>query len=339
MNTLCVLPAHNEAKTILKTLASLRNQFCCVVVIIDNCTDNTAQIVQNCGIDYYTTINNKQKKAGALNQYFLNHKEIFEAFKYIVVADSDTIFDEFSIYYAKNFLEREFNHAAVCSKAGIIHPHNFKNLFHRYLWEMQNIEYGCFDSERVETAGNIKVAQGMFSMYRSDVLLSTLKFRGIVYQGITEDYELTLHLKSRGWKISSDLSIKAYTEVPIKLKELWAQRVRWLYGGIDALVSHGYKKHTMKDWNGHILFWIIWMAQIFLILASNFHVGISITAVVVLAVGFLNMIIRLKYVSHKPNAIFLFTILPIVVYSWFNIATLAAAWFFYLTKSKKIEWR
>ena len=66
-----LVPAHNEALTIVATLESLWRQTRPpdkVVVVADNCTDDTADLARRHGADVFTTVGNTDKKAGALNQ-------------------------------------------------------------------------------------------------------------------------------------------------------------------------------------------------------------------------------------------------------------------------------
>ena len=66
-----LVPAHDEALTIGATLESLWGQTRPpdrVVVVADNCTDDTADIAREHGAEVFTTVGNTEKKAGALNQ-------------------------------------------------------------------------------------------------------------------------------------------------------------------------------------------------------------------------------------------------------------------------------
>ncbi|WP_250779584.1 glycosyltransferase [Weissella diestrammenae] len=63
-----VIPAHNEAEGIQATVLALKKQVDEVIVICDNCTDNTQELAQAAGARAYVTVNNTARKAGALNQ-------------------------------------------------------------------------------------------------------------------------------------------------------------------------------------------------------------------------------------------------------------------------------
>ena len=66
-----LIPAHNEAACIADTIASLRSQShqpARIVVVADNCTDETVAIARGAGVEVFETVGNTKKKAGALNQ-------------------------------------------------------------------------------------------------------------------------------------------------------------------------------------------------------------------------------------------------------------------------------
>jgi hypothetical protein len=66
-----LVPAHDEADRILHTLAGLRRQTLPptrIVVVADNCSDDTVPLALSAGAEVYETVGNRHKKAGALNQ-------------------------------------------------------------------------------------------------------------------------------------------------------------------------------------------------------------------------------------------------------------------------------
>ncbi|WP_336032871.1 glycosyltransferase family 2 protein [Geodermatophilus sp. FMUSA9-8] len=66
-----LVPAHDEADQIAATLAGLRRQTlppARVVVVADNCSDETVAIARAAGAEVFETVGNTDKKAGALNQ-------------------------------------------------------------------------------------------------------------------------------------------------------------------------------------------------------------------------------------------------------------------------------
>jgi poly-beta-1,6-N-acetyl-D-glucosamine synthase len=66
-----LVPAHDEGDRITDTLAGLRRQTLPpdrVLVVADNCSDDTAALARAAGAEVLETVGNRAKKAGALNQ-------------------------------------------------------------------------------------------------------------------------------------------------------------------------------------------------------------------------------------------------------------------------------
>ncbi|MEO6998099.1 MAG: glycosyltransferase family 2 protein, partial [Terracoccus sp.] len=90
MTILALIPAHNEANGIAATITSLRQQSHPpdrIVVVADNCTDDTATIATDGGAEVFTTQGNTARKAGALNQAISSLPDLPE---HVLVMDADT---------------------------------------------------------------------------------------------------------------------------------------------------------------------------------------------------------------------------------------------------------
>jgi glycosyltransferase involved in cell wall biosynthesis len=90
-----LIPAHNEAAGLGATLDSLNAQTVLphrVVVICDNCTDDTEAVAAAHGAAAIRTRGNKDKKAGALNQAFTALEDLGKENPggYVLVMDADT---------------------------------------------------------------------------------------------------------------------------------------------------------------------------------------------------------------------------------------------------------
>lgn len=71
LHVIALIPAHNEAESLGDTLHALAKQTlqpARVIVIADNCVDETAEIARANGAEVFSTVGNTERKAGALNQ-------------------------------------------------------------------------------------------------------------------------------------------------------------------------------------------------------------------------------------------------------------------------------
>lgn len=322
MKSLILIPAHNEENNIEASISGAQKQtvHADLIVICDNCTDNTEQITKNMRGKIFKTINNTHKKSGALNQAL---KKFMNNYDYILIQDADTTIAPNLLSIAINQLSNDNKLGAVCSKAGVknITPTTWSE---ELWWRFQRIEYGIFDSSRIETLGNIKVLHGMATVYRTKALNDVFKKFGRVYdeKNITEDYELTICIKELKWEVTANLSMGAWTSVPTKFKELWIQRIRWFRGGIDVLRTHGLNRVTAIEFVQHGLFMILTTLNLFIMsmLCYMIYIGEAMSIhplfYVVLAITTLDGLYRLRYVQnlHPKEIIIRIGIVPFSLY-------------------------
>jgi biofilm PGA synthesis N-glycosyltransferase PgaC len=256
-----LVPAHNEEDIIEDTIASLMNQTLplkYILVISDNCTDNTIKIVKRLQRKYgrdqlrlMQTVGNTHKKAGALNQGFLALKD---RPKYIFGMDSDTILHPSIIEAGVKQFEREPNTAGICSAYRTLPLKGDYSRWQRYLWRLQNIEFGLANAWRVENHRSARVLPGVSVIFRTKALRALQKTHADhtiwATDSLVEDYRLTLELKDLGWDVKSSLDMISWSDVPLKLRGkggLFDQRQRWYSGTVDELRQRGLKKHSRYE--------------------------------------------------------------------------------------------
>jgi len=88
-----LIPAHNEEKVLRDTLASLIPQICVergdrLIVIADNCTDSTAQIARDAGVEVLERFNTIQRGKGYALDHGLRHLEA-DAPSILLMMDAD----------------------------------------------------------------------------------------------------------------------------------------------------------------------------------------------------------------------------------------------------------
>ena len=299
-----LIPAHDEEKNITEAVKHLQDQTigCNVIVVCDNCKDNTKNIAESLGASIFESAKNIHRKSGALNQVL---SQVLDKYDIILVQDADTTIASDVIEIGLEELGKDSKLGAICSKAGVkdIHP---KSMREELWWRLQRIEYATFDTSRVETRGAIKVIHGMAAMYRSKALLDVKRKWGRIYDehNITEDYELTVCLKELGWKVTACLEMKAFTKVPTTFKELWIQRVRWFRGGVDVLRTHGLNRVTGYEYVQHLLFAILTMINVTIIAGVSYAIysgqGLQIQPLfyAVIAITTIDGLYRLRYVEN-----------------------------------------
>lgn len=263
--------------------------FSFVLVISDNSTDNTIKIVKRLQRKYGTkklrlmkTVGNTHKKAGALNQGFQAVRR--NRSNFIFSMDSDTIIDSRMVEEAVNQFQVEPNTAGICSAYRTLPLPNEASHWQRFLWRLQNIEFGLANAWRVENYDSARVLPGVSVMFRTKALSEVYKKnKGTVWatDSLVEDYRLTLELKDMGWDTKSSLRMISWSDVPLRLfgkGGLFDQRQRWYSGTVDELRHRGIKKHSRYE-----LFTII-------LLAVNFIMRLVLIAAYLTIIGMGNHI-------------------------------------------------
>ena len=336
-----IVPIHNKEKYVLNTLKSIEKQKyknINLILLMDNCTDNSESIIRG-SIDslnirkyeIYYSKDNKYKKSGALNQLFFNRMN--EIDDYIMILDADTVIDDDTITNGLNKLLSDDRLGAVCSKAGVT-DFDGNNLWEKIVWSVQHIEYAQFDSHRIETEESIKVIHGMCAIFRKEALLEVLEARlsmnkpNNIYleDNLVEDYELTIFLKMLNWKVSACIDMKAFTEVPLSVRELFIQRLRWLRGGVDTLTFHGYNKATYKDKLSNILFIVILFMKSIIFLSVMKYVlsnGLYLpnkSVMLVFILSYIDSLYRIRYIDkiYPIDIIIKIIYIPEIIYGWFQ---------------------
>jgi len=356
-NIVTFVPAHNEANVIRTTIESLLSQTYKVdiVVINDNCTDDTASIVKsiaatNTCVTLIETVGNKFKKSGALNAAFQTIN--LDPYNYVLSVDADTVVAPDLVEQALIEFQFDPQLGAVCSRAGVVKQAT-NGFFEKLIYHWQYVEYAEFDRSRVGQDRRIKVAHGMCAMYKVEAIKDVMskrkaaeKLDSTVFDvhNITEDYELTITLKELGYHIAAGFGMYAWTSVPLNLTDLWRQRVRWLRGGLDTLWEHGWNRSTRKDILKAGFFWIMLLFQGILLGYAIIDIvngvfRLNSTVMLVILIMYVDCVYTLRYIQHpeKWDVIVRLTFIPQLLYAWFTIAQQLYAYYLFFFKPNQ-EW-
>jgi cellulose synthase/poly-beta-1,6-N-acetylglucosamine synthase-like glycosyltransferase len=245
------VPAHNEAEQIGATVRSILSQTYPVtrlIVIADNCTDSTAEIAAAHGAEVHRTVDNRHKKAGALNRGFelLRPGEV----DYVMQMDADT-------ELIPEFIERCLpaltspRVGGVCARF-IPKPGLGDTWFQRLLVKLQRIEYLRYDG-MLSRHRDPSVLSGTASIYAYDALAQVAALyrcpdpRPWNQHSLVEDYRLTLDIKHLGYRAIVPPGARVYTDVPTTFRALWRQRIRWSGGTLAELEKHGWCRYTRRE--------------------------------------------------------------------------------------------
>lgn len=245
-----VIPAHDEATEIGPTLVALSAQVPAhrTVVVCDNCTDGTEDIARRHGALVMTTVDNRDKKAGALNQAMDRLLPVLTEDDRVLVLDADTRLGPEFVMTAQADLSAEPRRGAV---GGIF----YGNEPHGLLQRCQANEYARY-ARQIDRERRVMVLSGTAALIRVAALRELAERRGHWLPGttgdvydrtaLTEDMELTLALLSTGWSLSSPAPCTTRTQLMPTVRALHQQRLRWYRGALENLSQYGWTPVTRR---------------------------------------------------------------------------------------------
>lgn len=245
-----LIPARNEQACLSDTLAALFGQTRRpdrVIVIADNCTDRTEQVARGCGAEVFTTKRNTGKKAGALNQVLNWLLPGMTDNDRLLVQDADT-------RLAPQFLAAALDVLARKPDVGAVGALFYGEPGYGLLGLFQRNEYLRYSREIYRKHDRVQVLSGTAAVLRPCTLRQVRQARqdgripgGNSYynpSAWTEDNEITLAIKTVGWKMLSPPKCSVITEIMPTLRRLWKQRVRWQRGALEDLRAYGWTMVT-----------------------------------------------------------------------------------------------
>jgi cellulose synthase/poly-beta-1,6-N-acetylglucosamine synthase-like glycosyltransferase len=249
-----LVPAHNEEVTIGRTLESLCGQTRPpdrIVVVADNCDDDTADIALANSAEVFITVANSEKKAGALNQALDELFATADEHDIVMVMDADSVIEPRFLEVAMARLEADPDLIAV---GGVFYGDPGAGL----VGQLQRNEYTRYQREIARRQGRVFVLTGTASLFRVYALKAVLESRGELLPGdpgrvydtlaLTEDNEMTLALRTLGAKLVSPMSCRVVTEVMPDWRALWRQRMRWERGALENIGAYGLTRATLRYW-------------------------------------------------------------------------------------------
>jgi cellulose synthase/poly-beta-1,6-N-acetylglucosamine synthase-like glycosyltransferase len=253
-----LIPAYNEAFTIEATLDSLRGQTRRpdrVLVVADNCTDETVSIARAQGADVFETVGNTLKKAGALNQALAVLLPGCDRRDVVMVMDADSIIVPEFLATALGRLAADPDLIAV---GGVFYGEPGAGL----VGQLQRNEFTRYQRYISRRHGKVFVLTGTASLIRAYALAAVADARGSLIPGtpgavydtlaMTEDNEMTLALKTLGAKLVSPMQCRVITEVMPDWRALWRQRMRWQRGALENIGAYGLTRATAVYWGQQI---------------------------------------------------------------------------------------
>ena len=249
-----LLPAHNEERdigTALEALTSQTRMLDEVIVIADNCTDDTARIAVEHGATVMKTSGNAHRKAGALNYALERILPRLTDTDAVLVQDADSYLDPRFVEVTMKKLDEGYDAAGGNFRA--------REGGGPCGWFQRN-EYARYARDNARKRGRVLCITGVGTMFTVRALRAVATAIGdgtlpdarggycYSYATLTEDNWMTLALKHLGFRFISPEDATMSTEPMLTWRDLGRQRLRWKRGAFEDLLSYGLTRHTLKGW-------------------------------------------------------------------------------------------
>ncbi len=238
-----LVPAHNEESSIAGTIESVLAQQRVpdvIVIICDNCTDNTQAVASQYPVTVVATVNNSKKKVGAMNWAWAEFAQDADT---VICLDADTTLPPNAVSDWAQELADDPRLGGSSSR--------FTMLGGQFLVRLQRAEFFRW-SESSLRRGWTSVLAGTGCAIRGSVLreLAARDDRtGPWTSGsLVEDFELTYQVRRMGYKCHVSPTVPAYTDAMRTVRSLWAQRMKWQVGTASDLLAFGFNRLTRLDW-------------------------------------------------------------------------------------------
>lgn len=230
-----VIAARNEENVITSLIDSIHMQnypqgLIDVIVVADNCTDDTAGVAEKAGAIVFKRYNKVQVGKGYVVKFAID--KIFEErdeYDALCIIDADNVVD-------RNFF-LEMNHA-LCSGAQVAQGYrDMKNPTDNWISGCHSLFYWMenrfFDAARAFLGLSASINGTGFMMSRE-----YLRKFGFKMKTVTEDLELTMQCVINGERVVWVPQARVYDEQPLSVRQSVRQRTRWTNGFIQCFAKY-----------------------------------------------------------------------------------------------------
>lgn len=316
-----LVPAHNEGEQIADTIESLLAQTVPadrIVVIPNNCTDDTAEIASRYPVIVHDMPVNPHRKSGAMVEGW---KLYCQDADYVFTMDADTILAPDFFELSLNLMESDptIGGASACPMLKDM-PED-ASFTESLIWRASRIDFGGYLRILLHWKFTPQVLSGYGTIFRADALQDIAAEIGAPWDlgSIVEDYKISLDLRRLGWGLKIIRGALAFTDAPTTLKGLWTQRVRWSGGTWQELARAGWKPYTRKTWLisvacvGSFLMRFVALAAFALFFLSGQQFVWSLFWLVPIAVGVLDRLDMIRYTrgADRKDVLLVAALLPL----------------------------
>lgn len=228
-NSLTVLiPAYNEAASIVDTIRSIQDQTLVpteIIVIDDFSTDGTGELASACGVTVIRPSTNTGSKAGAQN--FAMSRVTTE---FTMAIDADTVLERNAIELLLAALDKK----TVAAACGFVLPRHMGTVWERGRYVEYLLAFSWYKPIQ-DYYQKPLISSGCFSAYRTSVLRAA---GGWSTRTMAEDMDLTWTFYQEGHEVRFVPKAVCYPIEPHNFDFMKKQLKRWSHGFIQNVSLH-----------------------------------------------------------------------------------------------------
>lgn len=243
-----LIPAHNESVNIIPTLDSLKHQTIRnlhVLVVADNCEDDTALVARTAGVTVIERFDHNLRGKGYALDYGVRHLAKMGAPDYVVIVDADCVLDYNAITALISMAKQKDHPVQACYLMRAPVQSSIKTKVAEFAWLLKNF---------VRPLGFMKLGLPCqltgSGMAFSWSLISKVNFAS---GHIVEDMKMGLDFAEIGYAPLFCPSAVVYSDFPVNDEGIKTQRTRWEHGHLGIIVkdvpSVLWKGITHKNFN------------------------------------------------------------------------------------------
>ena len=323
-----LIPAHNEAEAIAATIEGIRaqhRQADDVVVICDNCTDDTRVVASKHPVRVVEASGNRHGKAGALNWAWRTFAEDADV---VVCIDADTWLPANAIGDWVDEFRADGMLGGSSSK--------FTMRGRDFLVRLQRAEFARWTDTNL-ARGWTSVLAGTACAIRNSALREVAgrddRDGPWTYASSVEDFELTYRIRELGYACRVSPDVRAYTDAMRSVRSLWAQRMKWQTGTVEDLLRFGVSRLTVVDWLQQLaglaaalvrVAWVVVMCVAVALHAFTFN-GWWLLAAVIFAMNDVKHARRIPDRDHT-DVLLAAALVPQELFAWIRAGWFMAGW-------------
>ncbi len=242
-----LIPAHNESEVIAHTLTTLLQQKVpadSIIVVADNCTDDTAAIARKLNVVVLERFNDKLRGKGFALDYGITYLKNQSQTDVLIILDADCEINNTSIHLLLSLCLTENRPIQALYLMRNHREHSLKQRIAGFAWLVKN----KIRPIAVNKLG-IPVTLTGSGMAFPWPVISTIS---IAHGNIVEDMQLGIDCTLKGFAPVFCEQAVVYSDFPEQLEAEKSQRTRWEHGHLSTIIQQVPKliKQAImqKDW-------------------------------------------------------------------------------------------